>query len=387
MAIGLPNWWHSFVLLAFLISCSVRVQDSVAIIAERDHIEQLFPFGPLLPPPPPPPTAPPSLLPALQSPLQLPSPALPPPEPYSSFFNQTPPVPDYYVLPSNHDRSAYMPHIYPQLSYLTDPVHTPVGYDPSYSISRDTVDVFSGSSIPTISQSSDTSDTIMDYDGVQWEQFQPISPITSIIQHVLANYRSHESPDENNPDPTTVTVSVHILAVASINVVQMEYTVDLYLRQQWVDSRLAWAHVPHLAHFKDYVLLTAHKSRLWLPDLFFRNGKRGYKHKMSVPNDLIRVHPNGSVLYSQKITMILSCSMYLRLYPMDHQECQMNIGSYGYTVDELKFVWRDEDPVTVAENLQLLEFDSPRSASTRVSLSGIFYAVEFSWVIYLWKDS
>ncbi|TPP65666.1 Glycine receptor subunit alpha-2 [Fasciola gigantica] len=356
MAVGLPNWWHSIALLAILFSCSVKVQLSFAIA-----IEHPFLFGPLPSPHPEPPPEPPP-----ESP-----PILTPPLPYSSFFNLTPPVPDFHLLPSNHNRSLYMPAQHNRIPVLTEPISSIDGYYPisyfSGSILPNQVDYYPARFVvPEISQI-DPAESV-EYKSY-WEYLRPASPITSIVQQVLANYKSHESPDENNSDPTTVTVSVHILAVASINVIQMEYTVDLYLRQQWVDSRLAWERVPHLAHYKDYVLLTAHKQRLWLPDLFFRNGKRGYRHAMSVPNDLIRVHPNGSVLYSQKITMILSCSMYLHLYPMDHQECQMNIGSYGYTVDELKFVWRQDNPVTVAEKLQLLEFDSPRSASTKVSPS------------------
>ncbi|KER29511.1 hypothetical protein T265_03886 [Opisthorchis viverrini] len=194
--------------------------------------------------------------------------------------------------------------------------------------------------------------------------FKP-SITEQIMKTIFPSYRSHERPNEMSSDPTNVHVFIHILAVTSINVVQMQYTVDLYLRQQWTDPRLAWETYSHLKHHQNSILLTGQKHRLWLPDLFFRNGKKGFTHDMSVPNFLIRVSPDGSVLYSQKITLILSCSMYLKNYPMDHQECHMNLGSYGYTVDELKFVWREEGAVTVADNLQLLEFESPRGATTQ----------------------
>lgn len=388
MAIGLPNWWHWITLLAILLSCSARVQLSASAAVE--HVSKhIYPLGfPLLPPSPP----------LQSSPEPDPPPEslviLPPPPPYSSFFNLTPPVPDYHLLPSNHDRSVYMPVQHSWIPFLPEQIpqiegYYPDGYIPDSTLLNQVGPTYTVPSIFPVASQTDPTDTV-DYESY-WDSLRPASPITSIVQQVLANYKSHESPDENNPDPTTVTVSVHILAVASINVVHMEYTVDLYLRQQWIDPRLAWEHVPHLAHYTDYVLLTAHKKQLWLPDLFFRNGKRGYRHEMSVPNDLIRVHPNGSVLYSQKITMIFSCSMYLHLYPMDHQECQMNIGSYGYTVDELKFVWHKEDPVTVAENLQLLEFDSPRSASTRVSSPHkperyIFLFLSFSFCVRLGRE-
>ncbi|KAF6774370.1 hypothetical protein AHF37_05770 [Paragonimus kellicotti] len=188
-----------------------------------------------------------------------------------------------------------------------------------------------------------------------------------ILGHVLPNYRSHERPGELSDEPTRVNVFIDILAVTSISVVNMEFTVDLYLRQTWIDPRLAWQDIPYLKHYENSILLTQQIQQLWLPDLFFRNGKLGFMHDISVPNHLIRVFPNGNVLYSQKITMVLSCSMYLRNFPIDRQECSMDLGSYGYTVDELKFNWRPQTPVTVSDRVHLLEFKNPRSAITTVS--------------------
>ncbi|CAH8588044.1 unnamed protein product [Heterobilharzia americana] len=144
----------------------------------------------------------------------------------------------------------------------------------------------------------------------------------------------------------------------------MEYTINCYLRQQWQDPRLSWDTDPVLSSSVKDLLLNQQKKQLWLPDLFFRNGKSGFLHDMSQPNYLLRVKSDGQVLYSQKITMVLSCQMYLKKFPMDKQECTVNIGSYGYTIDQLKFVWHHEKPVTIAEDLKLLEFESPQGAYT-----------------------
>nr|QQY02572.1 glycine receptor subunit alpha-2 [Cryptocotyle lingua] len=263
-----------------------------------------------------------------------------PPEPYTMPVNR-----------SNRERNSLAPVVpmdYWLQRYLKYPV--PSGQAPSSTKTHiaptNTAVVLEGTNVP------------------KDKLFKP-SITEEIMKAVLPSYRSHERPGEQSQNPTNVHVFIHILAVTSINVVQMEYTVDLYLRQRWVDTRLAWNTHSHLKHHQDSVLLTAQLHRLWIPDLFFRNGKRGFTHDMSVPNFLVRVSPDGSVLYSQKITMILSCSMFLKNYPMDHQECHMNLGSYGYTLDELKFVWQEEEAVTVAENLQLLEFESPRGAATQ----------------------
>nr|CAH8863252.1 unnamed protein product [Trichobilharzia regenti] len=157
---------------------------------------------------------------------------------------------------------------------------------------------------------------------------------------------------------------MQIIDISSSNVVRMEYTMNCYLRQQWIDPRLAWHANPVLNSSVSNLLLNQQKKQLWLPDLFFRNGKSGFLHHISQPNFLLRVNSNGQVLYSQKITMVLACQMYLKNFPMDRQECTVDIGSYGYTIDQLKFIWHHEKPVTISDELQLLEFERPQKTYT-----------------------
>jgi Neurotransmitter-gated ion-channel ligand binding domain. len=46
-----------------------------------------------------------------------------------------------------------------------------------------------------------------------------------------------------------------------------------------------------------YLTLTD-SARVWMPDLFFANEKEGHFHVIITPNVYIRIHPDGSVLYS-----------------------------------------------------------------------------------------
>lgn len=209
-----------------------------------------------------------------------------------------------------------------------------------------------------------------------WNGVKKYSKVTDVLDTILDNYRSHESPGDQAGSTTQIVIFIHVLAISSIDVVKMEYSVDMILRQQWLDPRLVWRRVPRFRDYNQSILLTKHKHKLWLPDLFFRNAKRGFHHDISVPNYFIRVEPDGQVLYSQKITVTFSCSMYLRNFPMDSQECHMNIGSYGFELNHVQFVWHKDNPVTVADNLQLLEFDSPKGAKTSVSIICFFTLID-----------
>ncbi|VDO01368.1 unnamed protein product, partial [Rodentolepis nana] len=162
-----------------------------------------------------------------------------------------------------------------------------------------------------------------------------------LIEQLMRPYRRYERPTEGTLEPTRVYLSIKILAITSVDVINMQYTADMILTQTWVDPRLQWDHLPEYSSIANSILLTYKRNDIWLPDLFFRNGKEGFLYKMTVPNHKISVSPSGRIYFSQKITMRLACEMHLRNFPMDQQDCDMDIGSYGYTIDQLKFIWNE----------------------------------------------
>lgn len=84
-----------------------------------------------------------------------------------------------------------------------------------------------------------------------------------------------------------------------------------------------------------YLTLTE-ANRVWMPDLFFSNEKEGHFHNIIMPNVYIRIFPNGSVLYSIRISLTLACPMNLKLYPLDRQICSLRMASCKYEL--LKFL-------------------------------------------------
>lgn len=183
------------------------------------------------------------------------------------------------------------------------------------------------------------------------------------MDSLFKDYQKHEIPGGLDGQPTIVTVYMSITEITSVDVRMMDYTTYLLLRQEWNDPRLAWNEIPQFRNYTKNLVAPELKHMLWLPDLFFRNGKEGRVHRMTLPNYLTRISPDGMVLYSQKITMRFSCQMDLATFPMDVQECNMNIGSYGHTLDELRFVWREKNPIELAKGTQIAEFNCPETVA------------------------
>lgn len=131
---------------------------------------------------------------------------------------------------------------------------------------------------------------------------------------------------------------------------------QLSLRQEWTDDRLAFG---NLTQYKNYGLNSitlTEQERLWKPDLFFRNEKEGHFHKIIMPNVLLRIKGEGQVLYSIRISLVLACPMDLKYYPLDKQNCTIEMASYGYLDEDLKFLWKEDNPVQIAKPLNLPRF-------------------------------
>ncbi|ROT66310.1 putative glycine receptor subunit alpha-2-like, partial [Penaeus vannamei] len=92
---------------------------------------------------------------------------------------------------------------------------------------------------------------------------------------------------------TTVNCELYIRSFGSIDPNSMDYQVDLYLRQSWVDERLNHDDIKQPLDLNDPNLVKA----IWKPEVYFPNAKHAEFQFVTVPNVLVRINPNGEILY------------------------------------------------------------------------------------------
>ncbi|XP_061541705.1 glycine receptor, alpha 4a [Phycodurus eques] len=166
-----------------------------------------------------------------------------------------------------------------------------------------------------------------------------------------SGYDARIRPNFKGP-PVNVTCNIFINSFGSITETTMDYRLNVFLRQKWNDPRLAYSEYPDDSLDLDPSMLDS----IWKPDLFFANEKGANFHEVTTDNKLLRIFQDGSVLYSIRLTLILSCPMDLKNFPMDIQTCTMQLESFGYTMNDLIFEWLSENPVQVADDLTLPQF-------------------------------
>ena len=79
--------------------------------------------------------------------------------------------------------------------------------------------------------------------------------------------------------PVEVGITIHVSSISAVSEVDMDFTLDFYLRQNWVDPRLAFGNLD--TGFKKIESLTVgvdYLDKLWKPDTFFPNEKKSFFH-------------------------------------------------------------------------------------------------------------
>ncbi|XP_058474838.1 gamma-aminobutyric acid receptor subunit beta-3-like isoform X2 [Solea solea] len=178
-----------------------------------------------------------------------------------------------------------------------------------------------------------------------------MSFVKETVDKLLKGYDIRLRPDFGGP-PVAVGMSIDVASIDMVSEVNMDYTLTMYFQQYWRDKRLAYTGIPLNLTLDNRVA-----DQLWVPDTYFLNDKKSFVHGVTVKNRMIRLHPDGTVLYGLRITTTAACMMDLRRYPLDEQNCTLEIESYGYTTDDIEFYWKGgESAVTGVTRIELPQF-------------------------------
>nr|XP_015799034.2 gamma-aminobutyric acid receptor subunit alpha-6 isoform X3 [Nothobranchius furzeri] len=178
--------------------------------------------------------------------------------------------------------------------------------------------------------------------------------ITRILDRLLDGYDNRLRPGSGG-GITEVKTDIFVTSFGPVSDVEMEYTMDMFFRQMWVDERLKFEGPTEILRLNNKMV-----DKIWTPDTFFRNSKKSISHNMTTPNKLFRIMQNGTVLYTMRLTINAECPMSLMNFPMDGHACPLRFGSFAYTSSEIKFTWRKGLRASVEcpkESMSLLQYD------------------------------
>ncbi|CAO2632097.1 Gamma-aminobutyric acid receptor subunit rho-3 [Lemmus lemmus] len=155
-----------------------------------------------------------------------------------------------------------------------------------------------------------------------------------------------------------------------------------YLRHYWKDERLAFASTTNKSMTFDHRLI----QKIWVPDIFFVHSKRSFIHDTTVENIMLRVHPDGNVLFSLRITVSAMCLMDFSRFPLDTQNCSLELESYAYNEEDLMLYWKHGNKsLNTEEHISLSQFFieefSASSGLAFYSSTGWYYRLFINFVL------
>ncbi|CAI5445001.1 unnamed protein product [Caenorhabditis angaria] len=175
--------------------------------------------------------------------------------------------------------------------------------------------------------------------------------VSQLLSKLVASHDRRIRPNYGGP-PIEVNITAHVTTISAVSEVSMDYTLDLYLRQIWKDPRLSWE-----SDVEDSLTIGIEMVKsIWTPDTFFPNEKKSFFHEATSHNSFLRIDSHGNVLRSIRLTVTANCPMSLHTFPLDKQECALEIESYGYSTRDIIYHWHQENAVTIDENVHLAHF-------------------------------
>ncbi|ODM90108.1 Gamma-aminobutyric acid receptor subunit beta-like [Orchesella cincta] len=210
-----------------------------------------------------------------------------------------------------------------------------------------------------------------------WDAVDRPDNVTQTVSQILRNYDIRLRPNFGG-DPLYIGMELTIASFDSISEVNMDYTITMYLNQYWKDERLAYS-----TRDDQLTLAGDFAEKVWVPDTFFANDKSSFLHDVTEKNKMVRLAGDGSITYGMRFTTTLSCQMDLHYYPLDSQNCTVEIESYGYTVTDVVMYWKAPGVMGV-EDVKIQQFTiTGYETNDRIELlaTGVYQRLSLSFAL------
>ncbi|OXA61555.1 Gamma-aminobutyric acid receptor subunit rho-2 [Folsomia candida] len=202
------------------------------------------------------------------------------------------------------------------------------------------------------------------------------------------NYNPHQAPPLHNGDePLSIQFSILVFGIFDVNELAGDISLEANLKIFWRDTRLA-----NLTREKEgtevvrpssqYIVVNPSLvTQIWTPDIFIDHMKSSsepsliskaaslrlypdgaisttiYLQNIYESTNNFKFEPTGSLRYSARTLINLSCRMDFVFYPADTQKCSLDLKSYAYSNQTLTLAWKNNLGPEMAYPLDLHNFD------------------------------
>jgi len=160
----------------------------------------------------------------------------------------------------------------------------------------------------------------LNYEALCLNHLQDLKALDSLLK----DYDKRGAPPNIQGALTEVNCELMIQSIEFSTEKEKDYSVDLFLRQQWKDSRLKNLNTTEPLELHGARIVQA----LWKPEVYFPNAKKAEFQYVTVPNLVLNIGPGGQIDYLLRLTLTFS--------RMDDKRCNIELASLS---KQLRLKW------------------------------------------------
>ncbi|CAH3116662.1 unnamed protein product [Pocillopora meandrina] len=182
---------------------------------------------------------------------------------------------------------------------------------------------------------------------------------TDIFAKLFKGYDNRVRPNYREK-PVQVLLYAVIDSFHDIREDQMEYKVELILKETWKDPRLAYGNATWFVRLKNELL-----KKIWYPDTMIENAR---KHDVDDKTRTAYLFGDGTIFFSEWIKATLTSHMDFKSYPMDVQTLRVQFAAcmyenIFYDDSQVLYEWikvslKEHDMTEFYVEKQILRFES-----------------------------
>ncbi|XP_066933801.1 neuronal acetylcholine receptor subunit alpha-2-like [Clytia hemisphaerica] len=195
-------------------------------------------------------------------------------------------------------------------------------------------------------------------------RFSTASKVNSemkLVDYILANYSKQARPVINPRHSINVTFGIEIVHLIKVDDRNQMLTTKIWVRQQWLNELLKW----DSSKWSGTTEVQIDGQLVWVPDIvLYNNADSEFSGGVEKYKTRIIQYSDGTSFWLAPATFTSTCSIDIKYFPFDRQECHLKFGSWTFDIAGINLL-KDNRPLITDQYSASSEWDLIKAEKLR----------------------